>query len=194
MRILQLNTLILLDDRKKSLFFFKVISLGLDNHSFFKDLTGVFWTIGGTLLLTELSYPLMFIISFPDFFPCWMKIFKWNFIFIVLFWDRYRSSFFFLFLFTFDWICCLMSGKNKFSGLFYAMNEDIQLKFDLTCSWIVTYRLSLSFVTPDHTLSVLCPLINYKSQFSLLSPYWVKVFNWKWFVISLNIFIWKVTD
>jgi hypothetical protein len=48
MRILQLNTMILHDERKKFLFFLRSIVKGQD-HSFFKDLMGVFCTVGGTL-------------------------------------------------------------------------------------------------------------------------------------------------
>jgi hypothetical protein len=47
MRILQINTMILLNERKKFLFFLKVIS---QDHSFFRDLTGIFCTVGGTLV------------------------------------------------------------------------------------------------------------------------------------------------
>jgi hypothetical protein len=53
MRILQRNTMILHDERKKFLFFFlKIIELvkGQD-HSFFKDLTGVFCNVAGPLVL-----------------------------------------------------------------------------------------------------------------------------------------------
>jgi hypothetical protein len=48
-RILQLNTMILHDERKKFLFFLRSLVKGQD-HSFFKDLTGVFCTAGGTLV------------------------------------------------------------------------------------------------------------------------------------------------
>jgi hypothetical protein len=47
--ILQFNTMILHDERKMFLFFLRSLVKGQD-HSFFIDLTGVFCTIGGTLV------------------------------------------------------------------------------------------------------------------------------------------------
>jgi hypothetical protein len=47
MRILQLNVMILRNERKFPILLWSVVR-GQD-HSFFKDLTGVFCTVGGTL-------------------------------------------------------------------------------------------------------------------------------------------------
>jgi hypothetical protein len=41
--------MILHDERKKFLFFLRSL-VKAQNHSFFKDLTGVFCTVGGTLV------------------------------------------------------------------------------------------------------------------------------------------------
>jgi hypothetical protein len=50
MRILQLNAIILHDERKKVPR--RSLVKGQD-HSFFKDFTGVFCTVGGTLVLVN---------------------------------------------------------------------------------------------------------------------------------------------
>jgi hypothetical protein len=50
MKIFQLNTMILHDERKKFLFFFKSLVKGQD-RSFFKDFTGVFCVVGSTLVV-----------------------------------------------------------------------------------------------------------------------------------------------
>jgi hypothetical protein len=55
MRILQLNIIILHDERKSSYSFLRSLVKGQD-HSFFKDLRGVFCTVGGTLVKKYLNY------------------------------------------------------------------------------------------------------------------------------------------
>jgi hypothetical protein len=50
MRILQLNTMIHHDEKKSSYSFLISLVKGQD-HGFFKDLTGVFCTVGGTLVV-----------------------------------------------------------------------------------------------------------------------------------------------
>jgi hypothetical protein len=54
MRILQLNIMILLNERKKFLYFLRSLVKGQD-HTFFKGLTGVFCTVGGTLVAFEMG-------------------------------------------------------------------------------------------------------------------------------------------
>jgi hypothetical protein len=70
MRILQLNKVIVDDNRKKFLVFFKGHFKGQD-HSFFKDLTGVFCTLGSTLVgNTALREPTLFRATGKRSFAC----------------------------------------------------------------------------------------------------------------------------
>jgi hypothetical protein len=52
MRILQLNTMILHDEWKKFVFFFLRSVVKGQDHSFFKEVTGVFCAVGGSLVFS----------------------------------------------------------------------------------------------------------------------------------------------
>jgi hypothetical protein len=60
--------MILHDERKKFLFFFKVIG---QDHSFFNDLTGVFCIVGGTLVesLPSAFFTMYLSASIDNLFP-----------------------------------------------------------------------------------------------------------------------------
>jgi hypothetical protein len=73
------------------------------------------------------------------------------------------------------YFCPLMNCKNWISGFFSTSDDDIQWNFDISrCFWSSQTKFEFHCAWPT-PLTKLYPLM---TQFFILSPQWMKIFNW----------------
>jgi hypothetical protein len=79
-------------------------------------------------------------------------------------------------------------GKNQFSGLFFALDENIQLEFYI---WLVSgyFHITFEFYYTGHTLDWIMPLNELQESFFwtfLPTANWMSIFQWN----SIHIWFW----